>query len=129
MPEGAADRQQAYLNALKIYCPKVDIIEGYMSKYRKVKYPLADDENQKVEIIKTEEKQTDVNLAIHLINDAWLEAYDCAILVSRDSDFAQALKLVKQHHEEKMVYIATMQRKHTSNLKSYRTPKFTTSKF
>lgn len=32
-----------------------------------------------VEVVKTEEKGSDVNLAVHLLNDAWLDVYDCAV--------------------------------------------------
>lgn len=48
-----------------------------------------------VDIIKTEEKGSDVNLAVHLLNDGWLDAYDCAVVVSNDSDLAEAMRLVK----------------------------------
>ena len=44
---------------------------------------------QFVEVIKTEEKGSDVNLAVHLLNDAWLDRYECAVVVSNDSDLAE----------------------------------------
>ena len=37
---------------------------------------------------KTEEKGSAVNLAVHLLNDGWLDAYDCAVVISNDSDLA-----------------------------------------
>jgi uncharacterized LabA/DUF88 family protein len=41
-----------------------------------------------------------VNLALHVLNDAWLNAYDCAVIVSNDSDLEESLRLVKaQHHK------------------------------
>lgn len=49
-------------------------------------------------IIKTEEKGSDVNLAVHLLHDAWLDLYDCAIVISNDSDLAESMRLVKEHH-------------------------------
>ena len=49
----------------------------------------------KADVILTEEKGTDVNLAVHLLNDAWLNAYDCAVVVSNDSDLAEAMRLAK----------------------------------
>ena len=51
---------------------------------------------KKIPIYKTEEKGSDVNLALHLLNDAWLNAFDCAVIVSNDSDLAPALKMVKE---------------------------------
>ena len=52
--------------------------------------------NQRTEqVIKTEEKGSDGNLAVHLLNDGWLDAYDCAVVVSNDSDIAEAMRLVR----------------------------------
>ena len=56
-----------------------------------------------VEVVKTEEKGSDVNLAVHLVNDAWLDAYDCAAVVTNDSDIAEAMRLVKKHHPAKRI--------------------------
>jgi len=53
-----------------------------------------------VDIIKTEEKGSDVNLAVHVLNDAWLDNYDCAVIVSNDSDLAESLRLVKEQHKK-----------------------------
>ena len=47
-------------------------------------------------VIRTEETGSDVNLAVHLLNDGWLDAYDCAVVVSNDSDLAEAMRLVRQ---------------------------------
>ena len=46
---------------------------------------------------KREEKGSDVNLAVHLLNDCWLDLYECAIVVSNDSDLAEAMRLVNEH--------------------------------
>jgi hypothetical protein len=51
-----------------------------------------------VKVWKNEEKGSDVNLALHLLNDAWLNAYDCAVVVSNDSDLAESIRLVKAQH-------------------------------
>ncbi|QWT19331.1 NYN domain-containing protein [Bacillus sp. NP157] len=42
-----------------------------------------------------EEKGSDVNLAVHMTNDAWKNAYDCAVIVSNDSDLAEAARVVR----------------------------------
>ena len=52
---------------------------------------------------KIEEKGSDVNIAVHLLNDAWLNNYDCAIIVSNDSDLAESMKLVKKYHPNKIL--------------------------
>ena len=53
-------------------------------------------------VVKTEEKGSDVNIAVHLLNDAWLDLYDCAVIVSNDSDLAESLKLVKTQHKKRI---------------------------
>ncbi len=48
-----------------------------------------------VEVIKTEEKGSDVNLAVHLIHDAYQNRYESAVIVSGDSDLVTAVQIVK----------------------------------
>ena len=66
-----------------------------------------------MEVVRTEEKASDVNLAVHLLNDSWLDAYDCAVVVTNDSDIAEAMRLVKQHHH-KLIGLATPGNRHPS---------------
>ena len=70
----------------------------------KVRAPLAQPVGgqRSVEIVRTEEKGSDVNLAVHLLNDGWLDAYDCAVVVSNDSDIAEGMRLVRQHHAKRI---------------------------
>lgn len=56
-------------------------------------------------VIKTEEKGSDVNLAVHLLNDAWHNQYDCAVVISNDSDLAEALRLVKRQHKKQIILL------------------------
>lgn len=90
------ERQNVYLRALRRHCPEVEIFYGHFLSHT-VRAPLADMSRglRMVNIIKTEEKGSDVNLAVHLLNDAWLDAYDCAAVVSNDSDIAESMRLVK----------------------------------
>jgi uncharacterized LabA/DUF88 family protein len=61
-----------------------------------------------------------VNLAVHLLNDAWLDEYDCAVVVSNDSDLAESMCLVKSRG--KMLGLITPGKRRTSRqLKSYAT--------
>ena len=53
-----------------------------------------------VPVLKTEEKGSDVNLAIHLLNDAWKDQYECAVVVSNDSDLAESIKFVTQQNKK-----------------------------
>lgn len=43
-----------------------------------------------------EEKGTDVNLATHLVSDAYEGLFDSAVVVSNDSDMTEALRIVKE---------------------------------
>jgi len=102
-------RQKTFLRAIETYIPEIEIFYGeFLSHnvYKPIAYPINKNlfgKNIKfVKVIKTEEKGSDVNLAIHLLNDAWLNLYDCAIVVSNDSDLAESLKLVKSHHNKKI---------------------------
>jgi uncharacterized LabA/DUF88 family protein len=92
-------RQDAYLRALEAYCPKVELIYGHFLRHR-VSMENANPPPPAVEVWKNEEKGSDVNLALHVINDAWRNEYDCAVIVSNDSDVAEALRLVKSQHRK-----------------------------
>ena len=43
-----------------------------------------------------EEKGTDVNLAVHLLNDIRKEKPDTVVIVSNDSDLAEAVRIASQ---------------------------------
>lgn len=51
-----------------------------------------------------EEKGSDVNLATHLVNDAWKGLYDAAVVVSNDTDLVEPIRVVTQERK-KQVYI------------------------
>ena len=84
-------RQDAYLRALRHYRPEVEVYFGHFLSHP-VTAPLARPVGKvrTATVIRTEEKGSDVNLAVHLLNDGWLDAYDCAVVVSNDSDIAEA---------------------------------------
>lgn len=92
---GQPTRQQIYLRALRTI-PNLQIIYGhYLSHVVRMPlaYPLL---GQKpfVEVIKTEEKGSDVNIASHLLLDAFDNAFDCAVVVSGDSDLRAPIQMV-----------------------------------
>ena len=43
-----------------------------------------------------EEKGSDVNLAAHLLNDAWKDLFDAAVVVSNDTDLVLPIRMVTQ---------------------------------
>lgn len=48
-----------------------------------------------VRVIKTEEKGSDVNLATHLLVDAFDNDFDAAVVISDDSDLAEPIRIVR----------------------------------
>jgi hypothetical protein len=61
-----------------------------------------------------EEKETDVNLALYLLNEAHKDSYDHAFVLSNDSDLVPAVKMVKAEFPHKRVRILTPPGKQTS---------------
>lgn len=102
----APNRQDVYLRALKKHTPKLDVKYGHFLRHN-VRRALSAPPHNTVEIIKTEEKGSDVNLAVALLNDAWLNEFDCAVVVTNDSDMQEAMKLVKEHHPSKILGLIT----------------------
>ena len=46
------------------------------------------------EVHTMEEKGSDVNLAAHLLNDAWKQNFDCAAVISNDTDLVTPIQMV-----------------------------------
>lgn len=57
--------------------------------------PWGNGHGPRIDVLKTEEKGSDVNLAVEMLNDAWAGACDCAVIVSNDTDLAHAIALVR----------------------------------
>lgn len=69
------------------------------------------------EWISHEEKETDVNLALALLDLAYKNRYDHAFLLSRDSDLAPALRKVKQNFpDKKITVLSPFNYRHSSEL-------------
>lgn len=93
-----AQRQDTYLRALQAHRPEVTVYFGHFLTHQ-ITAPLAQPTagGRLVRVMKTEEKGSDVNLAVHLLNDGWLDEYDAAVVISNDSDLAEGMRLVKAH--------------------------------
>jgi hypothetical protein len=90
----APRRQQIYLSALGTL-PNVEFHFGsFLSKTKR--RPLVSVPTRFVEIMDTEEKGSDVNLAVHLVNDAWENRFDVALVLSQDTDLIEPLRIVSQ---------------------------------
>jgi uncharacterized LabA/DUF88 family protein len=110
-------RQETYLRALRTL-PKVEICLGLFSAQKvtrelvkpsiftriKKRLGLKVGMNRCVKVYDPKEKGSDVNLAVHIVNDAWQNRYDVAVLISNDSDLIEAIKVVRRDCK-KQVYV------------------------
>jgi uncharacterized LabA/DUF88 family protein len=94
------DRQNAFLNAIQIHCPKLQVFEGryllrriFCSQCRQSNErficPFCQHRN-----VYPEEKKSDVNIATQMLMDAHENRFDIAYLVSGDSDFVPPIKAI-----------------------------------
>ncbi|MDQ7994663.1 MAG: NYN domain-containing protein [Luteibacter sp.] len=89
-------RQDVYLRAL--LARGVHVHYGTFRQRQKrarLVEPSDNGESTHVRIWTREEKDSDVNLGVHMLHDAWNDEYDCAVVLSNDSDLAEALRLVR----------------------------------
>ena len=88
-------RQREYFKALKTI-DNLKIIKGRFSE-NETCMPKAPISNpiEMVEVIKIEEKRSDVNLACHLVKDAYENNFDLAVIITNDSDLLEPIKIVK----------------------------------
>lgn len=93
-------RQEIYLKALRVSNEKLEIYLGrFLSKTKTCRSC-----NGTYQLF--EEKKTDVNIACHILNDAYQDKFDCCYVISGDSDLVPPLELIKQYHPNKSSLIA-----------------------
>ena len=85
--------QQIYLRALRTL-PDLEIIKGHFLSHV-VTMPRADNPGERVRVLKTEEKGSDVNIATHLLADGFNDRFDVAVIVSNDSDLLAPVQVVR----------------------------------
>ncbi|MDP2691206.1 MAG: NYN domain-containing protein [bacterium] len=59
-----------------------------------------------------EEKETDVNIAISMLRDAYEERFDRAVIVTSDSDLVPVIKAINSRFPEKSILVATPPKRH-----------------
>ena len=109
----APQRQETYIRALEKHIPEISVHYGHFLQHRQ-RMANANPPPNTLEVIKTEEKGSDVNLAVQMLNDAWLARYDCAVVVSNDSDMAESMKLIRQYHQNRVLGLITPNRNRTN---------------
>lgn len=90
-----AIRQQVYWRALRTN-PEISIILGHFLTHSVRMTVTGKTPPQRVWVDKTEEKGSDVNLASHLLHDAFKGHFDVAVLITNDSDLALPVRMVRE---------------------------------
>jgi len=116
----APTRQQIYLRALRtISNLEIHDYGHFVSRPRLIpQYPLAyrnmNNPPQAVQVLKTEEKGSDVNLASFLLNDCYKKDFDEAVIISNDADLATPIKIVKTEFGKPVMIINPHRKKYLS---------------
>jgi hypothetical protein len=117
-PTSAHD-QGLYIRALRTL-PNLTIKYGHFLTHTVPMYLATVTPPQKVWVERTEEKGSDVNLASHLLRDAFREQFEVAVLITNDSDLAEPVRIVAQ--EPRMpVGILNPHQPHSKELQRYAT--------
>lgn len=117
-PTSAHD-QGLYIRALKTI-PNLTIQYGHFLTHTVPMYLAAVTPPKRVWVEKTEEKGSDVNLASHLVRDAFRKQFEVAVVITNDSDLAEPVRIVAeelnipvgilnphQHHSKELQRYAT----------------------
>jgi hypothetical protein len=91
----APNDQQIYLRALRTI-PNLSITYGHFLTHSVSMALTGVTPTKRVWVDKTEEKGSDVNLASHLLRDAFRGALQVAVLITNDSDLAEPVRIVRQ---------------------------------
>ena len=105
-------RQSTYFRALKTL-PLVELIKGNFQK-KKIKINVTDDVSVIAKVY--EEKGTDVNIATHIVNDAHKGLFSTAIIVSNDSDLADAVRIVSKELGLEIITVNPCRYRHPSTV-------------
>ncbi len=112
-----ASRQQVYLRALATL-PKVSIDYGLFT-VRPVRMPLTNNPTPTnpaiVQVTRTEEKRTDVNLATALLLDCFNNDSDEVVVISNDSDLIAAITVARQRFGKRVGVISPRPRRQRSH--------------
>jgi len=107
---GAGSRQKVYLKALIAHCSNLEIHYGhFLAKKRQCRqcasvYDLY------------EEKKTDVNIACHVLMDAFHQRYERIYIVSGDSDLVPAVEAAKAVNPRSRIIIANPPKRKSEEL-------------
>ncbi len=116
------EHQEIYLRALS-HWPKVKIVEGFY-KSRDAKLPFRKEPCKScrpyADVVKTEEKRSDVNLAMAMMVDFHEDAADSFVVISGDADFIAPIEYIR-HRGKKQVLVFNPHHKMSGHLKKVAT--------
>lgn len=120
---GLPNRQQVYLRALKTI-PSLKITYGKFLTHSVRLVLTGTDPPKKVWVDRTEEKGSDVNIATHLLHDAFHKRFEVGVLITNDSDLLEPVRVVRhdfglpigilnphQHHSKVLAAEATFMKR------------------
>jgi len=88
-------RQHVYLRALKTI-PNLSICYGHFLTHSCRMVLTGSNPTTKVWVDKTEEKGSDVNIATHLLHEAYQKKFEVAVLITNDSDLVEPVRIVRR---------------------------------
>ncbi len=109
----APSRQDVYLRALRTLPNVVIHDSGWFASHPTLlpQYPLAyiprgqsppPRPPQFVQVLRLEEKRTDVDIATHLLLDCFHERFDEAVVISNDGDLASPIQIVRDEFSKRI---------------------------
>ncbi len=104
-------RQSDYLDVLVHHSPLVTIMNGHFQEKHRQCWQCGSAWTV------YEEKETDVNIAVALLEDAVRDRFDTALLISADSDLCPAIRSMKRLRPEKRIVAAFPPRRQSGDLK------------
>jgi uncharacterized LabA/DUF88 family protein len=104
-------RQAVYLDALAAHYPLVKVVQGRFQK------KTHECRSCGCQWVSYEEKETDVSIAVQLVEDGVRGVFDTALLISADSDLCPAVRSLKRLNPGKRVIAVFPPRRHSEDLR------------
>lgn len=105
-------RQSEYLDALATHCTKLDVINGRFQEKPQICKGCGK------RWVSYEEKETDVSIAIALVEHGVRDDFDVAMIISGDSDLCPAVRSLRRLYPEKHVIVAFPPARWSTDLKN-----------
>jgi uncharacterized LabA/DUF88 family protein len=104
-------RQQTYLDALRAHCRYVDVVLGRFQEKTARCHSCGRSWRT------YEEKETDISIALGMVEDAVNQEFDTALLISGDSDLVPAVAAVRRLRPAAKIVAAFPPRRHSDELR------------